>query len=378
MTEPARPDAWRGHAWRDWLPLAIGLILAFAVLEFARLRLVVKLEEAALGQDTQFVLGGEGAPRTLCMDGKDSVKCLQSYEAAKRPPSVLFLGNSQLPAINRVKAGDRVAPALLHDMMRPRGHYLVTYAQPNANLIEHGLAFAALAPIYAPRLLILPVFLDDIREQGVRQNIAGLLDPVQSRAEAERSPMWAHIAPFLARAGSEQEGAEAQSLQRTFETAFDAWLGARWPLWGDRQNLRGLLAFSVHRGRNKLLGINAQSKRKVDGNIYREKMAVLEAILAHARARNVKVLLYVPPFRLDIPGPYFDADYAKLKTDLQTFAAKYGAHFANLENVVPGPEWGMVVDPVYGLSDYDFMHFTGDGHRRHAEALDRELRKIGF
>ena len=379
MSTPSRSHTWGAHTWRDWLPLALGLMLALIGLELARTRLVVKLEEAALGQDTQFAFGASDAVRVLCMNAKDGRECLASYEAAKRPPAVLWLGNSQLPAINRVQPGDLPTPKVLHELVRHRGHYLVTYAQPNANLIEHGLAFAALSPLYDTRLLILPVFLDDIREQGVRQNVADFLDAPNIRAEAERSPVWPHIAPNLSRVGGgEHDSAEAASLQRTFETAFNAKLEAWWPLWRSRSNLRGLLGFSVHNARNKLLGINAQTKRKVDANVYLEKMAVLEAILIHARERKVKVLLYVPPFRLDIPGPYIDADYAKLKADLQTFAAKYGAHFANLENVVPGPEWGMVVDPVYGFSDYDFMHFTGDGHRRHAEALDRELRKMGF
>lgn len=366
------------HTWRDWLPLALGLLLALAALEVVRTRLVVRLEEAALGQDTKFAFGGEGEMRTLCMDGKDSHHCLASFEKAGRPPSVLWLGNSQLPAINRLKPGDRTTPVLLHEMLKPRGHHLVTYAQPNANLLEHGLALAALTPLYKPRLLILPVFLDDIRELGVRRDIAQLLETPQSRAEAERSPIWPHIAPNLIRDSEGHGSAEGETLQRSFEAALNAQLGAWWPLWQSRERLRGVLAYMVHQGRNKLFGINAQSKRKVDDNVYRQKIAALETMLAYAREQQMKVLLYVPPYRLDIPGPYVEADYARLKADLAGLAAKHGAHFANLENVVPGPEWGNVVDVVYGFEDYDFMHFTGEGHKRHAEALDAELRRMGF
>ncbi len=38
----------------------------------------------------------------------------------------------------------------------------------------------------------------------------------------------------------------------------------------------------------------------------------------------------------------------------------------------------MVVDGIFGFEDYDFMHFTGEGHKRVANRLDAELRKMGF
>ena len=247
----------------------------------------------------------------------------------------------------------------------------------NANLMEHALMFAALAPRYDIRLLILPVFLDDIREQGIRPQIAELQEEPRVRKHVEQSAIWPHIAPLLARNG-DTEAKEPAGFQQTFEAGFNARLEKVWPLWRNRANLRGLFGILTHTLRNKVLGINAQSKRKVDPNVYREKMATLAAALTHARDLKIKVLLYVPPFRQDIQGPYVDSDYAMLKADLQVLAANYGAHFANLESIVPGPEWGNVVDSIFGFQDYDFMHFTGEGHRRHAQALDAVLRKMGF
>ena len=99
MTKPLQ-----SHTRRDWLPLVLGLLLALGLLEFARTQLVVKLEEAALGQDTQFVFGADGAPRTMCMDAKDGgqVPAKLSRRQSGRLPC-LWLGNSQLPAINRVR-----------------------------------------------------------------------------------------------------------------------------------------------------------------------------------------------------------------------------------------------------------------------------------
>jgi hypothetical protein len=373
MNSPARTIS-----YRDWLPIAFGCVLSLALLEFVRTHGLIKLEAAALGAVTSFAYEGDGAVQPLCNDATDSQRCIASFKNSGQPPSILWLGNSQLAAINRVKPGDRTSPALLHDTLRESGRYAVTYAQPNANLAEHGLIFAALLPVYKPDLLVLPVFLDDFREQGVRPNIAALVNEPVSRDAVENSPFRSSIPANLTRSASAEVNPHDATLQRRVETILENWLSDSWLLWKSRSNIRGLFSYTLHQGRNKILGINAQSKRIVNAEIYAEKMQVLVAILEHASAKGVKVLLYVPPYRRDIPGPYVESQYAQFKADLQAMAAKYQAHFADLDDVVPGPEWGTLIDVVYGFEDYDFMHFTADGHKRHAEALARVIRQIGF
>lgn len=365
-------------SYLSWLPLLVGCLLSILLLELVRTRLVIKLEEAALGVQTSFAYEGDSSVWPLCADARDSVKCVESYKRAGQPPSILWLGNSQLAAVNRPKSGDRPSPVALHETLRATGHYVVTYAQPNANLMEHGLIFSALAPVYRPRLLILPVFLDDFREQGVRANVAEFMNDPAARAAVTASPISAHLPVNLASPAAVEGGGHEATLQRRVEAYLEGKLSEWWPLWKSRVNIRGLLAYTLHQGRNKLFGINAQTKRSVSPQLYAEKMQVLDAILRHARANDIKVLLYVPPYRRDIPGPYVEAQYEGFKRDLKALAAKHQSYFADLDNVVPGPEWATVVDAVYGFEDYDFMHFTADGHRRHAEALANVIRQIGF
>lgn len=365
---------------RRWLPLGLGSLLAISALEAANAHFNFAFEGFALGAETQFasaVLGGE---TVLCMRAEESPGCVASYNRAGRPPAILWLGNSQLPGVNRLKSGDLIAPVLLHEAVRPRGYYAVSYAHPNANLFEHALDFAALTQLYDVKLLILPVFLDDIREQGIREYIAALLEEPAAREAATRTKVWPLIGPLVRNARKPDAGSPGQppSFQQDVETALNTRIGAAWPLWSKRDHLRGMLAIAVHYARNRLLGINAQTKRKVDAAAFAEKMSVLDAILAEARERQIKVLLYLPPYRQDISGPYLDADYALLKTELARLARQYDVRYVNLDDVVPGPEWGLFVDTVLGIKDYDFMHFTGEGHRRHASAIDAELRQMGF
>src|ERR1019366_8725393 len=84
----------------DWLPLILGLMLAIAMLEGARSRISVKLDEAAFGRDTQNVLVEVNGVHVSCMYASDSNACVSAYNSSGRPPAVLWLGNSQLAAIN--------------------------------------------------------------------------------------------------------------------------------------------------------------------------------------------------------------------------------------------------------------------------------------
>ncbi len=373
-------DAKPWMRWTALAPFVLGLGIAIAGLEYVRTHVLVKLEEVALGTQTQMIYEGGPSGRVLCQDPGDEPRCYESYANAGKPPSILWLGNSQLPAINRPQPGDANAPAILHADLAKRSSYLVSIAQPNANLAEQALVFTSLLDRYKPKLLILPVFLDDIRETGIRSDIAGFAESKDTRAALEASPVWPYLSPMLAAGGAAQqvEAHGGDTLQRRVEAYVNDKLSEWWPLWRQRSQLRGIALIATHTARNRLLGINAQTKRSVDATLYNGKMAILRAMLDHARNNGVRVLLYIPPYRTDIPGPYVEADYQRLKRDLPALAQEYGAMYANLEDAVPGPEWGMVVDGIFGFEDYDFMHFTGDGHKRLANRLSAELKKMGF
>ena len=369
-----------GTRWIALAPFILGLMIAIAGLEYVRTHVLFKLEEAALGTQTQMIYDGGPNGRTLCQDPRDEPLCHESYVKAGQPPAILWLGNSQLPAINRPQTGDANAPALLHSELAKRGSYLVSFAQPNANLAEHALVFASLMQRYKPKVLILPVFLDDIRERGIRPYIADFAANPDARSSIEASPAWPYLAPLLTGGGDFQqvEAHGGDTLQRRVEAYVNGKLSDWWPLWRQRAQIRGIALIASHTARNRMLGINAQTKRRVDQSLYNEKMGILRATLDLARKNGVRVLLYIPPYRTDVPGPYVEADYTRLKQDLAALAQEFGNTFANLEDVVPGPEWGMVVDGIFGFEDYDFMHFTGDGHKRLASRLAAELNGMGF
>jgi hypothetical protein len=362
-----------------WLPLIVSVFLALGLLHVGRLKMI-KLGEAALGGQTAEVLGEDGGLRYTCFDASDSEICENAYERAGRPPAILWLGNSQNFAINRYQPGDQLAVATVHRWLRDRGRtWLVSYTQPNANFYEQAIVFEALARRYDTRLLILPVFMDKLREQGVRDSVAAFMNQPNTADLVRASPEWPGLAPVLYnRTQTEGQLPTDRTIQARVEDQFDALLSRYIPIWRDRGSLRGNLQMAMNTLRNKALGIHSYTKRPVDPGVYVDKMQMLQKILESAKHLNIRVLLYIPPYRQDISGPYDNAQYSQFKRDVESLAARYKADYVDLTDLVPGPEWATVVDHIFGFEEPDFMHFTAEGHRRLAGAIQHRLMNLEF
>lgn len=347
--EPARKSA---SLVRLWAPLCVGAALAIVSLYVLRPFLTIDAETAAMGATTQALYGHGPDGRIHCAGAADWAACGEAYGKAGRPPAALWLGNSQLHGINRYRAGEATAPEILHKILREKGLYLATFSLPNANLTEHQAIFRALGGRYDTRLVILAVCLDDFREVGVRDRLLNAGADGARDASTEDAPAAGH-----------------KSLQPIVEEALSAAVGRGWPLWADRPNMQSGLRYAAFALRNKAFGISAQTKRSIPGQIYGARMAELETFVSGLTGAGKQVLIYVPPYRSDIRGPYVAAQYDQFRTDLNALARRHGARYADLTTIVPGPEWGMIRDDVFGFEDYDFMHFTAEGHRRLAAAV---------
>jgi hypothetical protein len=383
-TQKTRPDAsslrwvllWvRGLNIRsELLSLLLGAVLAITFLNLA-LRKLVDLNTAALGGQTTAVLAEVDGLRMACFDASDTDNCESAYKRAGEGPAVLWLGNSQNFAINRYKPGDELAAVKVHKWLKNRGSWLVSYAQPNANFDEQAVLFESLIHRYNTRLVILPLFMDKLREQGIRDTVAAFLNDPKTAEQVQRSPEWPDVAPLLVK---KTEPEKDPTIQAKVEDQVNSLLDQYWPLWRDRSWMRGNVGFVIQQLRNKLFGIHSYTKRPVDPQVYAEKLDVLSKMLQSARDQHVRMLLYIPPYRHDISGPYEDVQYAKFKADVKALAAKYDASFVDLDNTVPGPLWATVVDTITGFEEPDFMHFTAEGHSLLAKAIEDRLANLGF
>jgi hypothetical protein len=361
-----------------WLPIVVSMLVAVGLLHVGRLKMI-KLGEAALGGQTAEVLGEDSGLRFTCFDATDTEICENAYERAGRPPAILWLGNSQNFAINRYQPGDQLAVSIVHRWLQDKESWLVSYTQPNANFYEQAIVFEAVARRYNTRLLILPVFMDKLREQGVRDSVAAFMNQPSTADLVRRSPEWPGLAPVLNQRGqTEGQLPTDRTIQARVEEQFEALLSRYVPIWRDREILRGNLEMAMNTLRNKALGIHSYTKRPVDPGVYAEKMQMLQNILESAKHLNIRVLLYIPPYRQDISGPYDNAQYSQFKRDVSSLAVQYEADYVDLTDLVPGPLWATVVDHLFGFEEPDFMHFTAEGHRRLAGAIQSRLLNLKF
>jgi hypothetical protein len=329
-------------------------------------------EASALGAATTSIYARVADYPIHCKDGRDAADCLAGLKSRQSSSSALWLGNSQVHAVNQWHEGETNATPLLFEKLKSQGLDLLTFSQPNANLQEHYVLFEYLQQRLPLKQLILPAVFDDTRENGIRPELAVFLDDAPTSEGLAATGIGQRIVKARATAPVKEGDTAgiAHTLQERVEQSLNTWLQDVSLVWAARPEIRGRLLISLYLWRNTLLGIKPTSKRKVIRSRYQDNMAAMAAILASAKSHDVKVLVYVVPLRNDVDVPYLDSEYRQFKTDVESLAGRYGATFANLENLVPAGLWGSkAATSSEGGEELDFMHFQAGGHRLLADRL---------
>jgi len=364
-------------AFRIFAPLLLALIIISVIYALGIHGEYGNLEELALGENTHAYYAKSGGIPVHCSDLRDAHICLDGFRQRGATRAALWLGNSQLHAINQFRAGDENAPSLLYKKLRSHGLDLLTFSQPNANLQEHYVLFTYLQERLPVRLLILPIVFDDMRENGVRSTIGSALKDSSTRNALETTDTGRRLLfKNLGNGGDENEDTAglAQTMQDHAERTLNGWLGTNVQAWSDRSNMRGTVFISLYKLRNFLFGIKPTTKRRLIRAIYDENLQALRSILGRASEKDIRIVLYVVPLRNDVEPPYDLSEYEKFKQDIENLARTNRSTLVNLENLVPAEFWGTKASTTLSEDpELDFMHFQGAGHRLLADALDRTI-----
>jgi hypothetical protein len=294
---------------------------------------------------------------------------------------VLWLGNSQLHAINQAEPSAQPGSAKLYRRLARSGIGLLTASQPNANLQEHYLLFEYLRRRMDVDVLLLPLVFDDLRETGIRSGLADALRDAPVREALEETSVGRGILEMnndMAKpdAGAEDLDGVRNTFQEASEGILNRWLERNSSVWAARPELRGRIFNGLYQLRNRAFGISAQTKRKVIQGRYAINMEALEAILDAAERAGIPVVLYIVPLRGDVERPYDEGEYSSFKREASKRAEAKGIALVNLEELVPGKYWGQMADIQGSGSGYDFMHFQEQGHELLAEELEREVLRV--
>lgn len=361
------------------VPVVLGVTIGLLGIAVAFPKTETRFEDLALGAETTSVFVRRADATIHGSRWNDLPDLLAGHRARGARPVVLWLGNSQVHAINQFQPGQETGVGPLFDRLNAVGLDLLTFSQPNANLQEQYVLFEYLRHQLPVRILVLPAVLDDTREDGVRADLtpafsdpstaAALTATEIGRRLVDRTGVLAATDPDI--------GGVRNTLQEWSERNINAWLDRHWNLWQRRAEVRGRLFSELYLLRNRLLGIRPTTQRRILRGPYAANIAALEAILAAAKAANIRTLVYIVPLRQDVAPPYDSQEYSAFKRQVEVLAARHDARFENLERLVPSELWGRKdATSTGGEPELDFMHFQAAGHSLLADALFRAIEPL--
>lgn len=364
---------------RAWLPLlawVAGAVVGLLVVKALYAAAQTDFEAVTLAKGTTTVRANVGSFPIHCEDDRDWARCVAGAKARGVRRVALWLGNSQLHAINQFKPGDVNATPLLHDALLSDGLDLITISVPNANLQEHAVDFAAVLEALPLDTLVLPVVFDDMREDGVRAEMHQMLQSPAVQQLFQGFDVGRQIiAANKPRATESATGAIRETVQEVAERRLTALLDVHSPVWHARAEAQGQIFLALYRFRNAVFNIKPQTARRMIPARYNTNFEALRMTLDIAKRRGVRVVLYVAPIRNDLPTPYFPDQYARLKREVGELATQYGTRLVNLESLVPAEFWGTKDSTSIGEeAEVDYMHFQAGGHRLLAQALASAVR----
>ncbi len=364
-----------------WGPPLLAVAGAALVLRHFAQAPEVRFDDFALGRNTVSVFAQIDGHLIHGKTLEDLPEVARGVRARGKSRVILWLGNSQLHAINQAKPGDLNAAPIAHAALEDTPYDLVAFSQPNASLMEHYLLFEHLRHTLPVQIVVLPLVFDDTRESGIRPGLTAAIKDPETRSALEKTEVGRFILSIAKKGVLAGGGADFAGLKHTVQDSVERWLNAQLEhtsaIWKARPQLRGRLMTSLYRLRNTVFGIKPTSKRKMIPARYQTNLDALKESLASARAHGIAVLAYIAPLRDDVEPPYVKTEYERFKRDTSALCGEYGARFLDLEHLVPAAEWGKKdATNVNGEPEIDFMHFQAAGHRRLALAVVAALRKI--
>lgn len=369
--------------WVSYTPLVVGAAIAWGAMYSLFAGQHTRFDELALGEETVTRLSYYEGLKIHCIGlGNDDEKCNQAAEHRAMPNGVaLWLGNSQLHAINQAEPADRTAAYLAHETLAPVGIDLVANSLPNANFQEHYIVAESIRSRLPVRTVIVPAVFDDMREAGMREMVhPAFAEPATLQHLQETETGRRSISEFALMQSESADDTNAdmaaldETVQERSETFLNDWMDAHSSVWAARAEARGQIFNNLYLVRNAAFGINAQTVRPIIASRYAQNLQALRDIASLRARANIRVIVYIAPLRTDVTPPYVATEYTSFQADIERLCEETGAEFRNFSDLVPGEYWGVKASTtIGGEPEYDFMHFQEEGHQRLAGAVIEAL-----
>jgi hypothetical protein len=294
-------------------------------------------------------------------------------------PVLLLLGNSQTHAINQWKEGQVNFAEILYNKYKKNGLEVLTHSIPNANLQELYLLYSFWVANFPVKKVVLPVFVDDLREDGIRDVYARIITDTHfllkdsSVIAGEINKQLITFAPTDTKTTVNKKDMHAlkETVQERSETYLNTKLQQNFKSWNYRETVRGDLFTWMYKLRNTVLGINPQTKRSIIPSLKEKNLSALKAICNDAQKRGIEVYVYIPPVRNDVSPPYYETEYATAIKDITDMLNLFpNCRLKELDGIIEGKYWGTKdATAFFRGREYDFMHFQYAAHIILADSL---------
>ncbi len=362
--------------YKGLFELLVSFILAL-VLVLTLFHETTNFENMALGVYTKTYFGKVNDTPIHSMGLRKMKEIIKGSNDRALKDIVLVLGNSQTHSINQMKKGDITFPELLADSLNKKSIDIIASSVPNATMEDFYLLYKSWSSYLNIKMVILPIFLDDTREDGIQ---TVFYNEVKSFRISDTNTLARKINGELQKTESTATtdlAALHQTFQERTENSLDLYLDKNFIPWHYRPNIRGQFFSDLYKLRNTVLGIDAKTKRGVIKDIYKENIKALNYLLDDCQSKKIKVLVYIPPLRNDYEIPYYRNEYITFKREIEAISKKHDAEFMNVEDAVPNKYWGFKGTRTFrGLLDIDFMHFQYPGHIIMADSLQSKIEKM--
>lgn len=293
----------------------------------------------------------------ICMGGIKNIKCQKKlFENQEfNNNSILFLGNSQTGAINHYKKGDNNFITYLNKKAKisKNSFKVKSIWLPNANLkefeiINEGLKSCSLEP----DILFLPLFLDDLRTNSIRNELDNYADYL-----CRELPIGKSIKNRLIIDNASQSNIEKLNYKLKNKTN----------IFYKLNSLNEKFRIHIYKLRNFVFNVKPTSIRRIKLSPYNENFNSLKNILHKRKNSKLKTFIYIPPLlNSDKKNgiPYDKDEYEKFKKDLKNICKEEVCKYLNLEKSVPNELWGLKNSTTFNKDklEIDFFHFTDKGH----------------
>lgn len=357
------------------LIILISFILAYLLLHLIITNNDKKINNMpALGDQNEEVFAKYKDYSIHCQDLTNINKCLNSQRKLNLNKNILWLGNSQLHAINQKISSDKNAPEILFKKTIEHDFFLLTLSQPNSNLQEHYLLYEYISNLMKVDILILPVVFDDLRETNIRKDLEGILEIDEITQKLNENLIGRSIIKKYENSKNIDESIKDftnESFQDSSERYLNNSLSKISLVWENRDKLRSKLFQLLIKTRNYIFRIDSQSERKIIPQRYEDNISALSEIIKSSESNKTKVLMYIAPLRNDVKIPYNINEYSEFKSLLVDFLHYKSIFLYDFEEIVPQQFWGFKNSK--NTSEIDFMHFKSEGHKILSDKLYEEL-----